>query len=173
MKNTKLKLMTFTGIFTALIFIATRFFAFPGPVPPGYINLGDSLIIVCAVYAGSKGGAFAGAFGSALADIAYGAWIFVPITFIVKGLEGFIVGKIAKKESTKSIVIAAVSGVIVMIGGYFLFEFTILPLIDSTFGLSVALLELPFNGIQGAVNATIGIILSLLLKRTKGIERLQ
>jgi len=171
MGNKKLRLMTFTSIFTALVFLATRFFAFPGPIPPGYINLGDSLIMVCAVLAGSKSGAFAGAFGSALADVFYpGGIIFAPFTFVVKGLEGYIIGKMANKESNVSIIIAIIVGALVMVGGYFLAEWFVLPLIDKVFGITYALAELPLNFVQGGINAGIGITLSLLLKKNKNLQ---
>ena len=152
-------------MFTALIFIATRFLAFPGPLPPGYINLGDCLIIVCAVMMGSASAGFAGAVGSALADIAYpGGLIFAPFTFIVKGLEGIIAGRIAKGGSFTSIIIAAVVGGLVMVGGYFLAEWLVLPLIDKTFGMTFAITELPFNFIQAGINSTIAVVLSSILR---------
>lgn len=160
------KKLTMTAVFTALVFLGTRLLSFPGPVPPGYINLGDSVIILCAVLMGSTSAGFAGAFGSAFADITYpGGIIFAPFTFVVKGCVGIVAGMIARKKSPLSIVIASIVGGLVMVIGYFLFEWTILPLIDKTFGWTFAIAELPFNFIQAAVNSVIAIILSLALRR--------
>ncbi len=165
MKNNTKKL-TYTAMFTALVFLATRFLAFPGPLPPGYINLGDSVIIVCAVLMGSSSAGFAGAFGSAIADITYpGGIIFAPFTFVVKGLVGIIAGRIANKKSTVSIIIAAIAGGLVMVGGYFLSEWLLLPFLDETFGKTFAIAELPFNFVQAGINSTIAIILSAVLRK--------
>lgn len=159
------KKLTLTAMFTALVFLATRFLAFPGPLPPGYINLGDSVIIICAVMMGSSSAGFAGAFGSAIADITYpGGIIFAPFTFVVKGLVGIIAGLIAKKSSMLSIIIASIAGGLVMVGGYFLAEWLLLPFLDETFGKSFAIAELPFNFIQAGINSTIAIILSTVLR---------
>ncbi len=93
--------ITMTGLMIALVFLATRFTAFPGPLPPGYINLGDVVVMVAAVMMGPVTGLIAGAVGSAFADLAYGAIIYIPVTFIVKGFEGYLVGVIARKGSRK------------------------------------------------------------------------
>ena len=164
--RTNTKKLTLTAMFTALVFLATRFLAFPGPLPPGYINLGDCVIIICAVLMGSASAGFAGAFGSAIADITYpGGIIFAPFTFVVKGLVGIIAGLIAKKKSVPVIILAAIAGGLVMVGGYFLAEWLILPYIDETFGKAFAIAELPFNFIQAGVNSTIAVILSSVLRK--------
>lgn len=164
--KTNTKKLTMTAMFTALVFLATRFLAFPGPLPPGYINLGDCVIILCAVLMGGPSAGFAGAVGSSLADIAYpGGIIFAPFTFIVKGLEGFIAGKIANKDSFTSIVIAAVVGGFILVGGYFLAEWLLLPLLDKTFGITFAITELPLNFVQAGINSTIAVLLSAALRK--------
>ena len=76
------------GLMIALVFLTTYFTRIPTMVlPGGYFNLGDAVIILSAAMLGPAGGLAAGAVGSALADIAAGALLFAPITFIVKGLE--------------------------------------------------------------------------------------
>ncbi|MBN2558635.1 MAG: ECF transporter S component, partial [Clostridia bacterium] len=110
--------------------------------------------------------AFAGSVGSALADIAYpGGIIFAPFTFIVKGLVGLIAGLISKRDSMASIIIAAITGGLIMVGGYFLAEWLVLPMIDETFGKAFALTELPFNFIQAGINSTLAIVLSAALRK--------
>lgn len=166
MDKTNTRKLTMTAMFTALVFLATRFLAFPGPIPPGYINLGDCVIILCAVLMGGSSAAFAGSVGSALADITYpGGIIFAPFTFIVKGLEGFIAGKIANKDSMASIIIAAVVGGIILVGGYFLSEWLLLPLLDDVFGMTFAITELPLNFVQAGINSTIAVVLSAALRK--------
>lgn len=105
MKNISTKKVVLNGVMIALVFLATIFTRIPGPVPPGYINFGDTVIMVTAILLGKNSGLIAGAFGSALADIvAPGGLIFAPITFIVKGFEGYFIGKIAPIPKHKLIV---------------------------------------------------------------------
>ena len=91
-----IRILTVTGVLTAMTVVTTMFTQIRIPVTQGYFNLGDTIILVSAILFGSKVGLFTGAVGAALADIFLGGFIFAPITFIVKGLEGFIVGKLAK-----------------------------------------------------------------------------
>ncbi len=187
------KKMALNGVMIALVFLTTMFTRIPGPIPPGYINFGDAVIIVTAVLLGKNSGFIAGAFGSALADIAApGGIIFAPVTFIIKGLEGYLVGKIisdkqkeirelreikGQKESKElkrkyelKKVFAIIVGTAVMVIGYFIAELTILRLFDPTFGYAAAIAELPFNLIQGGVSAVLGYLLSTLLQNA-GIEK--
>jgi len=61
------------------------------PVPGirGYFNVGDVVIMTSALLLGRKYGAYIGAIGPALADLFLGYAVFVPITFVVKGIEGY------------------------------------------------------------------------------------
>lgn len=165
--------MTYTSIFTALVFLVTYFLP-PIKLPGGYFNFSDSVIILCALIVGGKSAAFAGAIGASLSDIALGYTIFAPFTFVVKGIEGLIVGLIAKGKSRKHRVIAVFTGGIFMAIGYFLAEWLALPVIDETFGSVVALAELPFNLIQGIANAAIALLLYELIKKSnKNINNLK
>ena len=58
-----LKTMVYAALSIALVFVVTRLLSFPGPVPPGYINLGDALIILSAALFGPGVGFAAGAIG--------------------------------------------------------------------------------------------------------------
>lgn len=198
MENITTKKIVLNGVMIALVFLATVFTRIPGPVPPGYINFGDAVIMVAAVLLGRNSGLAAGAFGSALADIiAPGGLIFAPITFIVKGLEGYLIGRIAhvnkhrdtieykteidsgKSElSNKSSgkyeirkIAAIITGALVMVVGYFIAELSILKLVDQSFGYTAAISELPFNLIQGGISSVLGYVLSTLLEKA-GIQRL-
>ncbi len=187
------KKMALNGVMIALVFLTTMFTRIPGPIPPGYINFGDAVIIVTAVLLGKNSGFIAGAFGSALADIAApGGIIFAPVTFIIKGLEGYLAGKIIsdkqkevresgeirgqkelkelKRKYELKKVFAIIVGTAVMVIGYFIAELTILRLFDPTFGYAAAIAELPFNLIQGGVSAVLGYLLSTLLQNA-GIEK--
>lgn len=171
MNKVSTKKLVLNGVMIALVFLATRLISIPGPIPPGIINLGDSIIMLTAILLGSKSGLVVGAFGSALADITFpGGFVFAPVTFIVKGLEGYIVGVIASHSDKKSRSmflrgVAVVAGALVMVVGYFLAELFVLRIFDSTFGYTFAMAELPFNLVQGGTSAIVSFILATLLDK--------
>lgn len=76
----------------ALVFLSTRLFQFP--IPLGYANLGNCMILLFAVYFGPSTGLLAGGLGSALADLtSFPAWT-LP-TLLIKSVMGLICGLIA------------------------------------------------------------------------------
>lgn len=171
MNKSSTKKLVLNGLMIALVFLTTFFTRIPGPVPPGYINFGDTVIFLAAILIGKNTGLLAGAFGSALADIASpGGILFAPITFVVKGVEGYVVGLItsaAREQKPVEIrkVVAVAVGALIMVAGYFAAEATVLKLVDNAFGFAAAMTELPLNLVQGGVSAVLGYILTALLDR--------
>jgi len=51
-------------------------------------------------------------------DIFLGFALWAPFTFIIKALEGFIVGKLAKEGDLKSNIVAIIVGGNIMVAGY-------------------------------------------------------
>ena len=90
------KTVTMTGVLTGLACVVTIYTRIPTPVLQGMFNLGDAVILVAAMMFGPKVGATVGAVGPALANILAGSYLFAPITFVVKGLEGLVVGLLAR-----------------------------------------------------------------------------
>lgn len=176
-ENKKIKKIVLNGLMIALVLLVTYFTKIPGPV--GYFNLGDVVIIIAAVILGKSSGFIAGAFGSALADIFSGHIIFAPITFLVKGLEGFLVGyiihslgrKLQIKEAVTRI-IAIVVGCVFMVLGYFLSEMYILGFFSSEYGLAQALIELPINAVQGGVSIVVGYVITTQLTKIKALKHI-
>ncbi len=174
MEHNSVKRLVLNSLFVALVFLATYFTRVPTPLPGGYFNLGDTVIMVAAVFMGPVGGMLAGAAGSALADATAGAFLFVPVTFVVKGIEGLIVGLLATKLRKKgtsrlpfhfSFILVVAVGAIIMVAGYFFAETFLLGLFDEAFGLTAAVAELLPNSVQGALSALLGYILILLLSK--------
>lgn len=169
MRNNKTFMIAVIGMGMAMTFVATRFISIPLVPPLGYFNLGDAVIIMVAVIFGKEAGALAGGIGSALADISFpGYAFFAPITLVVKGIEGYVVGLIASKRGLKSWV-PFVVGPIIMIAGYFLAEALILKLFMPEYGFTVAIAELPINTTQGAANGIISILLIKILHKSGAI----
>lgn len=166
MNSISTKKLALNGVMIAVVFLTTYFTKIPGPVGP--FNIGDAAIMLTAVLLGRNSGFLSGAIGSAIADIAMGYGIFAPFTFIVKGIEGYVVGVLASKNaegktSEAMRIVAIATGAIIMISGYFLAETFLLRFIDPAFGLAKALEDLPFNLVQGGVSAVIGYVVSILL----------
>src|SRR3989304_7853771 len=145
-----------SGVMAALVAVATFFVQIPNPATRGYINFGDIMIFVSALTFGPIVGGLAGSIGSSIADIASGYGYFAPFTFVIKGAEGAIAGLISNRVSVRRDVLAAFFAGSEMIIGYFFAEF--FPL---QFGWG-AIGEVPFNILQIAVGAGIGIPVSLV-----------
>ncbi|HEV8353617.1 MAG TPA: ECF transporter S component [bacterium] len=155
------------AVFLALTFVVTRYTVIPIPQTKGYFNLGEVVIYIAAMVFGPVVGAAAGGLGSALADLAAGAPQFAPFTLIVKGLEGYVVGRLAR-QTTTSRLLAAVAGGAVMVAGYFLSEVVfaqrlgIAPTPAAAVG--AALTEVPFNLVQVAVGILVAVPLAARLR---------
>lgn len=177
MRNDSVRKLALNGLMIALVFLATYFTRIPTPLPGGYFNLGDAVIMLAAAFLGPVGGLIAGGIGSCFADVAAGALIFAPITLVVKGIEGLVVGMIAVKyirskegRHTASLVAALVVGAIIMVAGYFSGEAFILSIFDRTFGVTAAAGELVANLIQGGLSAVVAYFLILVLSKV-GVQK--
>ena len=164
MKNSKTKKIVFTALFTALITISTMFIRIP--LPLGYVNLGDAFIFLAVFLLGPIYGTFAGALGSGLADL-LGFPLYAPGTLVIKALMAlvcFFIFKLINKSDKLSIVAEIISGIIgtiIMAFGYFFYEI----LFFETVG--VAIVNVPWNLLQGAVGTAIAVLIMRLIKSTK------
>lgn len=148
------------AIFIALTFVVTRYTVIPIPATRGYFNLGEVVIYLAAILFGPLVGALAGGLGSGLADLA-AAPQFAPFTLVIKGIEGFIVGRLAGRTASSRLG-ATVLGGAWMIAGYFTAEV----LFARTLGIAptpgaavaAALTEVPFNLVQ----VTAGVVVAVL-----------
>jgi uncharacterized membrane protein len=146
------------GLMTALVYVATRSIQIALPTG-GYLNFGDTMIMFTSMLFGPVVGAFAGGVGSALADATspYAGW--APITLVVKGLEGLIVGYLARRNgNTGKLILAGVLGGSEMVLGYFLFEIPLL-------GYGLALEEIPPNILQAVTGILVGAGLAVAVKK--------
>ena len=142
--------ITFAAIFAALVFIVTsQIPPIPIPATGGYFNVGEAIIYVAALLFGPFVGAFSGGMGAMLADVYLGYGYFAPGTLIIKGVEGAIVGFLNIKlkdripNPTARAIISVITGGLVMVAGYFLYE-TLLAVLFP--GLEIfAIAEIPLN----------------------------
>ena len=114
------------GLFIALVCVMTMMVQIPVPVTNGYIHLGDSCILLVAIFFGKRAGFLAGGIGSMLADILSGYAHWAIPTLIIKSLMGLAAGYISQYYSSKSKFIslntvgACLVSIAIMISGYFI-----------------------------------------------------
>lgn len=159
MKKMSTKKLVMLSMFSALVFLGT-YIHIEIPIGAGMsmIHLGTTVIFIVAVLIGEK--AFIpAAIGSALMDALNPAFVLWTIpTFIIKGLTGYVAGKICfmngkEGENIVQNMIGFISGGIVSLVGYFIFNWII------------------FKGWQGAVTSlltsitttTIGVAIAIPL----------
>ena len=165
--NNQLKLITYSAVMIALTCVMTLMVRIPTPTK-GYVNLGDCVVIISGWLLGPVYGTIAGGVGSALADLLAGYPIYIPATFIIKGLMGFIVAitpKLFKGSSKKHLryhlIIGSVIAELIMILGYYFYEASVLGL-----GFLTALSGVSGNAVQGFVSVVIAYILMEFIRRT-------
>ena len=127
------------------------------PVGPGVFNVGEIVIYTAAFLFGGVVGGLAGGVGAAAADVILGFGMWAPITFVVKGLEGFVVGQVAG-ETARSKALAVALGAPVMIVGYFVAAWF---LVGAPYAVGK---ELPMDVLQAAVGFAVAYPLSTALQ---------
>jgi len=160
MVNNNTKKITYTALMAAVVFVATMVVKIP--VGQGYLNFGDAAVFLSGLLLG-PGYAFASAaIGSSLADM-IGYPIYIPATFLLKGLMALIISK-NKSKTTKGRLAYMILGGLLMIGGYYLYEAFIL------YGNIISpLYYIPFNILQFSVGILIALILIKPLKNKLNI----
>ena len=119
MKSQTARTLSLTAMLTALTCAATMVIRIPTPTG-GYVNLGDTLVLLSAVLLGPGLGMIAAGIGSALSDFLAGYMLWVPATLIIKGLMALVGGWLYRKS--KKLLLAGLPAEMIMILGYFLFE---------------------------------------------------
>ena len=158
MQDQKIKKLVLAALFAALSCVMTMVVKIPIPGTGGYIHPGDAMVILCGIFLGPVTGGLAAGIGSAMADLLGGYFIYVPITFIVKGLVALLAALAfdkVRKANGKAIVGVIIGGVIdtvVVVIGYWLPEIVM-------YGFAAATASMLPNMVQGIS----GLILSAVL----------
>lgn len=159
--NNNLKKLILAALFAALSCVATMSIRIPTPGTGGYIHPGDAIVILSGVILGPVWGFLAGGIGSALSDLIGAYFIYVPITFVIKGLvalaAGLLYQKVGKNQKSRyiAVILGGVADIILVAGGYFVCEFFI-------YGAGAAA-SIPANIIQGIGGLVISCILYPIL----------
>jgi uncharacterized membrane protein len=147
------KKMIRAAVFAALTAVATMVINIPLPNVQGFVNIGDTIVLIAGLTFGPTVGALAGAIGSSLADILLGYGHWAPWTFVIKGLEGLIAGWLARKPF-----VGAPAGAGIMVFGYFIAG-------TVFYGIGPAVASLPGDLVQGAVSAILALLLVFPLRK--------
>ena len=149
-----LKKLVMAALFAALACVATMSIKIPTPGTSGYIHPGDAIVILAGVVLGPAWGFLAGGIGSAMADLLGGYFVYVPITFVIKGLvslcSALLYRKVGKNSKSRyiAVILGGVADIILVAGGYCLCEYG-----------AGAFASVPANLVQGIG----GLILSAVL----------
>ena len=166
------KKLSFAALFAALCLVSTLLVSVP--LPNGYFNVGDVLVLLAAWCLGGVWGGVAAAIGSALADLWSGFALYAPATFFVKGLDAlaafgvaWLVKKIlpAQKLDVIARLLGAICGELVMVVGYFLFE-------SMLYGFATAALSLAYNALQGACCGGLAVAVFSALYPIRSVRKL-
>lgn len=169
LNNKTLKLVT-AAMLAALTCIATMIIRVPTIGTNGYVNIGDTIVLISAWLMGFPYGALAAGIGSGLADLLAGYASYVPGTTIIKFAMAFAAYKLytilcAKKlPKAAAYIISSVIAELIMVLGYFLYEATFLG-----YGMAAAA-SIPSNAIQGITCLVLGNALITALNGAKYIK---
>ncbi len=114
----------------AIVFVSTYLIQFRLPFASqgGLVHAGNIALFTIAILFGSRRGALSGACGMALFDLVSGWTVWAPFTFVIRGVMGWMIGKLAVRDDVgvSKFVIRNVAVIVIsavwMIAGYYMTE---------------------------------------------------
>lgn len=170
------KQLTTIAMFTALVTVATVVIAIPAPAG-GFLNVGDTVVLIAAACLGPIGGMTAGGLGSCIADLILGYGMYAPFTLIIKGLEGLICGCLIKLfdktlgKRYKNYIAQVIAGVFAMIIAALTMSSLYCIADGILYGWGAAIVNAPINLLQGAIGITAGSVIVYALNLPKLAKR--
>lgn len=161
-RNDPVIITVITALMTGLVLAVTFVFSIPISSVGQVFDGGDIIIFIAAWTFGPIVGGFAGGVGSALSDALMPTTAgYAPFTLVIKGLEGFTAGYLARRFPAKLSISWVVASAI-MIGGYFLTNIFLVGFLYGNNsplnpGLVLSLWELPFDFAQVLAGGLIGV----------------
>ena len=167
MSDKKIKSMVMAAVMAALTYVATTVIKIPAPTG-GYVHIGDGLVLLCGWILGPWWGGAAAGIGSMLTDLLNGYAHYAPGTLVIKALDAIVAALIVKALGRKpyAYAVGGLVGEIIMVVGYFGYAALLLGK-----GIGAAA-SIPGNLVQGAMGLVIGLVLFVLLKRSKALDKL-
>jgi uncharacterized membrane protein len=165
MKKPETKKLVLTALFTALVMVSTLVIRIP--LPLGYVNLGDAFILLSVFILGPLYGGIAAGLGAGLADLV-GYITYAPATLVIKAAMAVVAWFVysTMKKGVFAQIVAGICGAVVMAFGYFVYE-------SLLFNAGVAIVNVPWNLLQGGVGVILSVAAMKVLKTTKILEKIQ
>ncbi len=157
------RMLTRAGLMAALCFIVTWLVQIP--VPPGYVNFGDSVVLLSGWLLGPLWGAGAAAVGSVLVDMLGPYIIYAPATFVIRFSMALLAGILYRRTRGKPgalmrLLPGAVLAELLMVLGYLVYEAFFIGLGAAAFA------NIPFNVIQGMFGIAGAVGVAMLMGRS-------
>lgn len=161
-RNNTAHRIVMAALLAALVCVATMLIKVPSPLK-GYLNLGDGIVLLCGWLLSPMYGFFAAGIGSGLADFFAGYAVYVPATFLIKGLMAVIAHGVfwllsKRMRNIPAWILAGSLAEIEMVLGYYVFEGVLYGFIES-------LVNIPANAVQGAAGILLGVALCKVFQK--------
>ena len=165
--KTKTQKIVIAAMLAALTCIATMIIKIPSPLK-GYLNLGDCVVLLSGWLLSPLYGFLAAGLGSGLADLISGYGVYVPATFIIKGVMAiaayfgfrFLQNKVTNISAR---IVSSIVAELIMVFGYYVFE-------GFLYGFGASLVNIPANAVQGVAGLIIGTILIKIFEKSKIVK---
>lgn len=159
----KMRLITMTGLFAALIYVFTAYIHVP--TGAGYTHAGDGLIYLAACILPTPYAMAAGAIGGALADGLSGFPVWIPATVIIKAVTALFFSDKGEKILTWRNLLGIIPSLVVCVVGYSLYEGTVMAGGLSWTAITAAFVQTPAYCVQVFASSLLFVSVSLLLDR--------
>ena len=162
------RMVVMAAAFAALACVATMVVKVPSPTG-GYMNLGDTVVLLGGYLLGPAWGALAGSIGPALADVLLGSPIYAPATLVIKaGMAALAAAchqAFGKGRGPLGLAACGIMGELPMVVGYWLYDALLL---GSAAGAAAGI---PSNLVQAAFGIAASTLLAAALGRSAYVRR--
>lgn len=161
----RIRAMVMTALLAALACVATLVIRIPSPTG-GYMNLGDTVVLLGAYLLGGGYGAAAGALGPALADLISGYPVYVPATLIIKAMMALLAAAIYHGCGRRvwSLVLASLAAEVLMVAGYWVYDSILMG------SMAGALAGVPSNAVQSVLGIAASTAIASALRGVKPVR---
>ena len=162
------RMVVMTAAFAALACAATMVVKVPSPTG-GYMNLGDTVVLLSGYLLGPGWGALAGSIGPALADVLLGAPLYAPATLVIKAgmaaLAAVCWQAFGRGRGPLGLALCGVLGELPMVAGYWLYDGVLMG------SLAGAAAGIPSNLVQAAFGIAASALLASAMGRSAYVRR--
>ena len=162
------RMMALTAAFAALACGATMVVKVPSPTG-GYMNLGDTVVLLGGYLLGPAWGALAGSIGPAMADVLLGSPAYAPATLVIKAVMAALAAvcyqAFGRGRGAPGLAVCGAVGELPMVLGYWLYDGMLMG------SLTGAAAGIPSNLVQAAFGIAASALLAAALGRSAYVRR--